>query len=91
MNRLSELSSKQLRQAVRIKTQIEVLERKLALILVAAPQARTGPRKKVKVRIQRRRPASPLKRGMSAAAKKRLSKIARARWAKVKAAGRKSL
>jgi hypothetical protein len=91
MNRLSELSSQQLRQAVRIKTQIEVLERKLALMLGAVPRTQTRPRRKVDARTQRRRRASPLKRRMSAAAKKRLSKIAKARWAKVKAAGRKSL
>lgn len=75
-----QLTPKQLRQAAKIKERIESLQKELKSLLgeskAPASTARTT--------------AKP-KRRMSAAAKAKLSKAAKERWAKVKASGKKRL
>ncbi len=69
---MTELTSKQLRQAANIKDKIDTLQRELQRLLRSNGSA--GQTK-----------AAPKKRKMSAAARKKISAAAKARWAKVKA------
>jgi hypothetical protein len=78
MNTIIDLSAAQLRKAAGLKDKIQSLEKTLHQLL-GAP-AKTPP------------PAARKKKfTMSATAKAKLSAAARARWAKVKAAGKKRL
>jgi hypothetical protein len=99
-NDLLGFSSAQLRQAIRIKEQIESLERELGSALGTAPATRTrktARRGKMSASARARISAAQKARWAKArrkanpAARKRLSELAKARWAKAKAAGRKSL
>ena len=74
---ISDLSANQLRRAAAIKDEIEKLHQELTSILGAATPAATAPAGRRK------------KRRMSAAAKAAISKAAKARWAKIKAAQKK--
>ncbi|MGO9001063.1 MAG: hypothetical protein ACLPYZ_05185 [Limisphaerales bacterium] len=69
IDRMLNLSSKQLRRAADLKDKIESLQKKLSRILGASTQAQNG--------------AAP-KRKMSAAGRRKIAAAARARWAKVK-------
>ncbi len=78
------LTPKQLRQAATLRERIDNLEKQLAAMLTpgsAAPVTKAPPR----ARVARRR------RTMSNAARARQSEVMKKRWAKAKAAGRKSL
>jgi hypothetical protein len=77
----TQLSAAQLRRAADIKTRIEHLQKELTRLL--GNDRGSGPNAPVK-------PAKT-KRKLNAAARKRISKAAKARWAKAKAAGRKKL
>jgi hypothetical protein len=71
---IENLSSKQLRRAATVKDKIVFLQRELGRILgntASTTQTERAPRKK--------------KRRMSAAGRARISKAAKARWAKIKA------
>ncbi len=72
---LASLTSSQLKRAAAIKDQISALEKELASILGSSTPA----------------PVKAKKSGMSAAARAKISKAAKARWAKIKASGKKSL
>ena len=78
---ITQLSAAQLRRAADIKTRIEHLQKELTGVLggvrVSSPNASAKPVRK--------------KRKLNAAARKRISLAAKARWAKAKAAGRKKL
>ena len=72
-----DLTAQQLRRAAAIKDKIEKLHQELTSILGASTPAATAP-------FGRRK-----KRRMSAAAKAAISKAAKARWVKIKAAQKK--
>jgi hypothetical protein len=80
-NMLSELSVKQLKQAIRLREKIEALQTKLDHILGSSG---TTPAAKGK-------PGRKPRRKMSAAAKAKISAAAKKRWAKAKAAGKSRL
>ena len=81
MHDITQLSAAQLRRGADIKAKIETLQKELTgLITNFLVSTATAPAK----------PARK-KRRMSAAARKRISEAAKARWAKAKAAGRKKL
>jgi hypothetical protein len=84
-NALSDLSAQQLRKAASLREKIDTLEKQLASILgqAPAPKPAAGPRAA--------KPAAKRRRKLSKAARAKLSASAKARWAKVKAAGKKSL
>jgi hypothetical protein len=72
---MTNLSASQLRRAADIKDKIESLQEQLTRLLGGADRA-----------------AAPHKRRkMSAAGRRKIAAAARARWAKAKAAGRKTL
>ena len=73
MSSIINLSAQQLRRAAAIKEQIQSLENELGRIFVSSikPVVAAAPKKR---------------RKMSAAARKKISLAAKARWAKVKAA-----
>lgn len=75
---ITELSAPQLRKAAKIKEQISELETTLSKLLGSSSATTAAP-------IKRRR------RKMSAVARKKIAAAAKARWAKTKAAGKKSL
>jgi len=79
---LSEFSATQLRQAAALKERIEALERQLSHIGSSSGTKRNLVSVKNTARTNRR---------MSDAARERLSMIAKARWKKAKAAGKKAL
>jgi len=70
MNLLTNLSAQQLKRAAGIKNKIEALQKRLVRLLATTPQSQTvkAPRKK---------------RKMSAAARKKISQAAKARWANI--------
>jgi hypothetical protein len=72
---MTNLSASQLRRAADIKHKIETLQKRLARVLAGTAAAAT-PRKR---------------RKMSAAARRKIAAATRARWKKVKAAGKKAL
>ena len=74
-NLLSSLTTAQLRYAADLKEKIDALTKELTSILGASVSAK-APKKKG---------------GMSAAAKAKLSAATKARWAKIKATGKKTL
>jgi hypothetical protein len=76
MNNLLTLTTKQLRRAADLKEKIEALNKELASILGAPASIAAKTRKK---------------RGMSAAGRASVAAAQKARWAKAKAAGKKSL
>jgi hypothetical protein len=78
---LSALSSAQLKQIIAIKEQIEQLQAQLGKI-VGEPVAATA--------VASQKP-NPKKRKMSAAGKARIIAAQKARWAKIKAAGKAKL
>jgi hypothetical protein len=102
---LSNISLRELKRAISIRTRIENLQRKLATVLGDSPPGNTNGKPKRKsmsaagrARIaaaQRLRWAkkgkSKVKRKMSAAGRAKIAAAARARWAKAKKAGRNSL
>ena len=69
-----ELTSKQLRQAADIKDKIDSLQRELQRLLGAKANSASEGKK-----------TAPKKRTMSAAARKKISLAAKARWARVRA------
>ena len=71
MNLITNLTSKQLRQAANLKDKIQTLERKFGQILGSSTESAThaGPKKK---------------RKMSAAGRARIAAAQKARWAKMK-------
>jgi hypothetical protein len=75
---LIKLPAHKLKRVVQLKTEIERLENQLENVLVAATPAPVG--KIIKA-----------KRRMSAAARRKIAAAAKARWAKIKAAGKKHL
>jgi hypothetical protein len=75
MNSIANLSVQQLRRAAGIKHKIESLQKQLARLLSGTDGA-TSP---------------PKRRKMSAAGRRKIAAAARARWAKVKAQGKKRL
>lgn len=84
MSTVLNLSSKQLRRAANLRDRIDKLEKQLAATLTSASEsAVTAPVKLIKP--PRR------KRGMSKAARAKQSLAMKKRWAKVKAAGKRSL
>jgi hypothetical protein len=78
------LSSKQLRRAANLRDRIDKLEKRLAAILSSTPE---GP---VEAAVKPTK-APRRKRGMSKAARTKQSLAMKKRWAKVKAAGKRSL
>jgi hypothetical protein len=78
------LSSKQLHRAAALRERIDKLEKQLAAILVPASETPATPAAKPAARPKRRRKMSKEARAKQALAMKK-------RWAKVKAAGKKSL
>ena len=72
-NLLANVPLQQLKQAVAIREKIESLEKELSRVIGGGsrPVAAAGPRRK--------------RRGMSAAARAKISAAAKARWAKVRA------
>ena len=80
----SALTSKQLRRAAMIRERIEKLEKQLAAILVPASESPATPAAEGAARPRRRRKVSKEARAKQALAMKK-------RWAKVKAAGKRSL
>jgi hypothetical protein len=78
MNSITNLSVQQLRKAATLKEKIQSLEKEIHQLLgsPARPAVTAAPKKKFK---------------MSASARAKISAAAKARWAKVKAAGRKKL
>ena len=88
MSNLLSLTSAQLNKAAKLKDQISALEKQLAGILGVATAASTKASGKTKAD----KSAAPKKRAkMSAAARAHIASIAKARWAKVKAAGKSKL
>jgi hypothetical protein len=79
------LTSRQLRQAAAIKERIEELEKQLRAVLGHGSNSQPAD--------QSQKPSAGTigRRKMSAAARARLSAIARERWKKAKAAGKKAL
>ena len=77
---LLHLPAHKLKRLVALKTQMARLEQQLANVIGAATPAFAGKAKVVKA-----------KRKMSAAARRKIALAAKARWAKVKAAGKKRL
>jgi len=77
---LLHLPAHKLKRLVALKTQMARLEQQLANVIGAATPAPGGKAKVVKA-----------KRKMSAAARRKIALAAKARWAKVKAAGKKRL
>jgi len=75
MNSIATLSAQQLRRAASIKDQLDTLNVELSRLL-GNSDGRTAPARS---------------RTMSAAARKKIAAAQKARWAKAKAAGRKSL
>ena len=94
---ITKLSAKQLRRAAGIREKIDALEAKLAGILPATDgasvPARRRPGRPRKVGPAKPAPVATLKpkRRMSKAGRAKLAASAKARWAKAKASGRKSL
>jgi hypothetical protein len=72
MNTLSDISVQNLKRAIKIKAKLEVLQAQLDGILGGSGPASS---------------ASPVKRGMSAAGRKRIASAQRKRWAKLKGKG----
>lgn len=99
-NLLSSLTGIQLRRAAELKDKIDTLTAQLNSIL-GAPVSPAGPRGRRGANGRTGGPATPKKistentptkrRKMSAAARAKISAAAKARWAKVRAAGKKSL
>jgi len=94
----TKLSAKQLRQAASIKDEISRLEHKLARVVGNATEgwpAERIPKSRLNRAVEVRTPSSRRigrrRRKMSAAAKKRLSAIAKQRWKKARAAGKTAL
>jgi len=87
MNSLTDLSSRELRRAAAIKDRIAKLETELARLLRSRVEATIGRGSRPQKPARRRRP----RRRMSAAARAKLAAAARARWKKVKAAGKSTL
>lgn len=85
MNSLANLSAQQLRRAAGIKDKINSLQNELNRIFGATQKARWA---KAKGNVSKAQPAKG-KRKMSAAAKKKISVAAKARWAKIKAVKKK--
>jgi len=87
------LSARQLRQAAALRERIDTLEKRLAGILNPPGQAsqtsRQGRRPAKKAVEPAPRPKS--RRRISKAARAKMAAAAKARWAKVKAAGKNSL
>jgi len=77
---LLQLPAHKLKRLVALKTQMARLEQQLANVIGAATPASAGKAKIIKP-----------KRKMSAAARRKIAVAAKARWAKVKAAGKKRL
>jgi hypothetical protein len=100
-NPLSNLTASQLHQAAAIKDKIDALQKDLSQILSGtAPKAKRAPkRKRAKAKATKKRTkvtkkaakAKKAKRTMSPAARKKLSQVAKARWAKAKRQGKKKL
>lgn len=90
---ITNLSAAQLRRAAGLRDKIEQLEKQLAVVLgdtgLSAPATRSPGRGKVAAG----RAAAPgkSKRNISKAARAKMSAAAKARWAKVKAAGKNRL
>ena len=84
---LLDLSAKQLREAAKLRQQIESLEERLANIL-AASRKETPPAQRGAAERLGGEWAKPAR---SATHRAKLSKALKARWAKAKAAGNKSL
>ena len=79
MNALTELTPKQLRRAADLQERIQALQHQLVAILgaeVSRPAPQPGPKRT---------------RRVTPAGRARLAALARARWAKVKAAGKSRL
>jgi hypothetical protein len=77
---LSDITTKQLRHAIVIRTRIDSLQQKLQNILGNSGNGRVA-----------KTPGPKRKNRMSAAARARMSAAAKARWRKAKKAGRNSL
>jgi len=95
MNTLRDISVGNLKRAVSIREQIEVLESELATLLGGEVQQsrRTmsaSARRKI-AEAQKKRWAKFPRRKMNASARAKIAAAARARWAKAKAAGKKTL
>jgi hypothetical protein len=82
---LATVSSSQLRKAAALKDRIAKLEKQLGQVLkvAAAPAAASAAKAAA--------PKQRARRKMSAAARKRMSELTRARWKKIKAAGKTHL
>ena len=98
---LSDLSVAQLKRAILVKKKIETLEAELAAVLGGAQTKPVRGRRRSRSPNRRKSVAAPkpapaaarrkAKRKVSVAARKRLSELAKARWKKVKAAGKSRL
>jgi hypothetical protein len=94
---LSDLSVAQLQRAIVIKQKIESLEGELAAVFGGAGPGPVMARRRGRPPGRRKsvpatEPVPPAaKRNVSAAVRKRLSQVAKARWKKAKAAGRSRL
>ena len=89
---MNDLTSKQLRKAADIKDKIDALQDQLSKLLGGSSNGvATGRRGRTAAKTTSAKPVKRGRRKMSAAAKARLSAMAKARWKKAKAQGKKSL
>ena len=98
---LSDLSVAQLQRAIVIKEKIEALETELTAVFIGAEPGPVRGRRSGRPRGRRKSMGAPepapatakpkAKRKVSAAVRKRLSEMAKARWKKAKAAGKSRL
>jgi hypothetical protein len=91
---MTHLTAQQLHRAAKIREKIENLEKDFAALLPVTGDARVTVRRRGRRAKRMVAPAPPTpkpKRKVSKAGRARLSAAAKARWAKVKAAGKKSL
>jgi len=92
MNALTNLSAQQLRQAASLKERIDALQRQLNRILGGSTGGTAATKGSSVTSKSKPSPAGKRpKQHLNAAARARLSAIARARWKKAKAAGRLAL
>jgi hypothetical protein len=96
---MTNLSADQLRRAANIKDEIESLEGELSKLLGGSHVGNAKTTKKLGRpakggdvdRFKAARIVKPKRKGMSAAGRAKIAAAAKARWAKVKAAGKNSL
>ena len=99
-NPLTNLTIRDLKNAVALREKIDALRSKLDRLLSVAPSSRRGTTRMKRKRLVAKTAVKPDRRGrqrglkrrtLSRAARARLSAMAKARWAKIKARGKNRL